>query len=163
MEAQGTNSGIGTRVFLAPVRCFQFFSTEGNGALTDTYHKESFGVSPKYSIKSDIYSLGCLLYNMCTGQFPRNPPQWSGAVVPISEEYPRELRNIIMQCLEVNPARRPVSRDVVEEVNKAIRALPWDECFAFALLTQQDVSRLRNGFFSRVTNDSPTMLSCGSC
>ena len=83
-------------------------------------HKESFGAAPKYSIKSDIYSLGCLLYNLCTGRFPRNPPQLSGPVVPIPQEYPQGLRDIIMQCLQVDPIWRPVSREVVEEVGRAL-------------------------------------------
>lgn len=68
-----------------------------------------------YDYKTDIWSIGCLLYEMCTLNYPflgRNMDELRRNVLrgrfgPIPTFYGEDLTTIIKTCLQVTPSQRP--------------------------------------------------------
>ncbi|EPS37581.1 hypothetical protein H072_8722 [Dactylellina haptotyla CBS 200.50] len=82
---------------------------------------ETVGENIRFSVKSDIYSLGCLLYNLCSS-LP--PPALTSSMettsrLQIPPEYPRRLADVVSRCIDPNPDNRPNSRDVANEISEA--------------------------------------------
>ncbi|KAK5991271.1 G2-specific protein kinase nim-1 [Cladobotryum mycophilum] len=89
--------------------------------FASTYVGTPFYMSPeicaaeKYTLKSDIWSLGCIIYELCAREPPFNAKTHfqlvqkikEGKVAPLPEIYSPELNQIIRDCLKVNPDRRP--------------------------------------------------------
>lgn len=89
--------------------------------FASTYVGTPFYMSPeicaaeKYTLKSDIWSLGCIIYELCSREPPFNAKTHfqlvqrikEGKVVPLPEMYSAELNQVIKDCLRVNPDRRP--------------------------------------------------------
>lgn len=68
-----------------------------------------------YTLKSDVWSLGCIIYELCTREPPFNAKSHyqlvqkikDGKVAPLPSVYSTELSAVIRDCLRVNPDRRP--------------------------------------------------------
>lgn len=68
-----------------------------------------------YTLKSDIWSLGCIIYELCTREPPFNAKSHyqlvqkikEGKIAPLPNVYSTELSAVIRDCLRVNPDRRP--------------------------------------------------------
>jgi NIMA (never in mitosis gene a)-related kinase len=66
---------------------------------------------PKYNSKSDIWGLGCIMFELCTGKRPFMGTNLndlikqilSSEIEDITELYPEWLRNVIKGMLEKNP------------------------------------------------------------
>ena len=84
---------------------------------------ECFKQNKKYSYKSDIWSLGCCIYEMCNlkhafeGQFfPAVSVKISeGKRLPVNKIYSKELRNIIDYMLDLNMRNRPTIAFLLEK------------------------------------------------
>ncbi|ROW10347.1 hypothetical protein VMCG_01983 [Cytospora schulzeri] len=89
--------------------------------FASTYVGTPFYMSPEicaaemYTLKSDVWSLGCIIYELCTREPPFNAKSHyqlvqkikEGKVAPLPNVYSAELSAVIRDCLRVNPDRRP--------------------------------------------------------
>ncbi|KAJ4421038.1 G2-specific serine/threonine protein kinase [Neurospora sp. IMI 360204] len=89
--------------------------------FASTYVGTPFYMSPeicaaeKYTLKSDIWSLGCIIYELCAREPPFNAKTHyqlvqkikEGKIAPLPSVYSGELFATIKDCLRVNPDRRP--------------------------------------------------------
>ncbi|KAG8167600.1 hypothetical protein KVR01_003289 [Diaporthe batatas] len=89
--------------------------------FASTYVGTPFYMSPEicaaenYTLKSDVWSLGCIIYELCTKEPPFNAKSHyqlvqkikEGKVAPLPGVYSAELSAVIRDCLKVNPDRRP--------------------------------------------------------
>jgi WD40 repeat protein len=127
---------------------------------------ESLGDSPVFSSKSDVYSLGCLLYTLCQ---LRPLSMISGVPVSkIPDCYPKRIQDIINQCLQSDPSARPSSRELLNELHDAyidlITSSTWIETTA---ILKQDRNQPSEGFVTPrsipIRQDwEPTLLKADS-
>ncbi|KAM6482853.1 kinase-like domain-containing protein [Trichoderma sp. SZMC 28011] len=118
--------------------------------FASTYVGTPFYMSPeicaaeKYTLKSDIWSLGCIIYELCAREPPFNAKSHyqlvqkikDGKINPLPDMYSPELNQVIKDCLKVNPDRRPDTAQLlnlpvvrlmrkekeVVDLNKALKA-----------------------------------------
>lgn len=82
---------------------------------------ECFG-SRAYDFKSDIWSLGCCLYEMITLKHAFDAKEMpslifqilQGQPLPISPNYSQDLQNLVYQLLEKQPTKRPSIFDIFQ-------------------------------------------------
>jgi len=107
-----TGTSIGTAAYMAP---------------------EQAAGDPSVDHRADIYSLGCMTYELLTGKppFPRDSlqrvlaAQLTEAPRPVSElrpDTPPALATLVARCLEKDPSRRPQSADEISERLDSINA-----------------------------------------
>lgn len=96
--------------------------------FASTYVGTPFYMSPEicaaenYSLHSDIWAFGCIMYELCAKEPPFNAKTHLeliqkirlGKVKPLSPVYSTELQQWIGNCLRVNPQSRP---DTVQLLN----------------------------------------------
>ncbi|KIW70949.1 hypothetical protein PV04_03176 [Phialophora macrospora] len=89
--------------------------------FASTYVGTPFYMSPeicageKYTLHSDIWSLGCIMYELCTKEPPFNANTHlqlvqrirKGDFQPIPDIYSKDLANVIAHCLKTNQRQRP--------------------------------------------------------
>jgi NIMA (never in mitosis gene a)-related kinase 2 len=89
--------------------------------FASTYVGTPYYMSPevcgaeRYSTASDIWSLGCLIYELCTWSPPFNARSHvelfskikMGKYTPLPPVYSSELSKVVSSCLQVNPNLRP--------------------------------------------------------
>ncbi|KAF8609003.1 kinase-like protein [Ceratobasidium sp. AG-I] len=97
--------------------------------FTQTYVGTPYYMSPElinekqYDTKSDIWSLGCLIYELCA----QNPPFHEakthqelalsirqGRIPPLPRGYSSALGNAIKSMLNINPAMRPSAQQLLQ-------------------------------------------------
>uniref|UniRef100_A0A287D4T1 Serine/threonine-protein kinase Nek3 n=1 Tax=Ictidomys tridecemlineatus TaxID=43179 RepID=A0A287D4T1_ICTTR len=90
-------------------------------AFACTYVGTPYYVPPEiwenlpYNNKSDIWSLGCILYELCTLKHPFQANSWKslilkicqGSVRPLPSHYSYELQYLVKQMFKRNPSQRP--------------------------------------------------------
>lgn len=95
--------------------------------FASTYVGTPFYMSPEicaaenYSLKSDIWSLGCIIYELCARDPPFNAKTHfqlvqkikEGKVAPLPDMYSAELNAVIRDCLKVNPDKRPDTAELL--------------------------------------------------
>ncbi|KAM5288036.1 serine/threonine-protein kinase Nek3 [Ctenodactylus gundi] len=90
-------------------------------AFACTYVGTPYYVPPEiwenlpYNNKSDIWSLGCILYELCTLKHPFHANSWKnlilkicqGAIQPLPSHYTYELQCLVKQMFKRSPSQRP--------------------------------------------------------
>jgi serine/threonine protein kinase len=74
-----------------------------------------------YTLKSDIWSLGCVIYELCQKKQPFNgktPPQLAQSVrkgnfPPLPDIYSADLKTVVAGCLQANPSNRPETASLI--------------------------------------------------
>lgn len=82
---------------------------------TPFYMSPEICASERYTLYSDIWSVGCIIYELCTHNPPFNANSHlqliqrirKGEYAPIPSTYSKDLSNVINQCLKTNPHHRP--------------------------------------------------------
>ena len=102
--------------------------------------------------RSDIFSLGVVLYEMCTGRRPFTGESAAELVSsllrytprPVAEHVSERLGRLIRRCLEKEPERRPQSTEDVrrelEELREEVAASPAPRSRSIAVLPFADMS-----------------------
>lgn len=95
--------------------------------FASTYVGTPFYMSPeicaaeRYTLKSDIWAVGCIMYELCTRDPPFNAQTHlqlvnkirKGDVAPLPKEYSKELSGVIKNCLSTNPMYRPDTETLI--------------------------------------------------
>ncbi|KAK2746510.1 G2-specific serine/threonine protein kinase [Myotisia sp. PD_48] len=93
----------------------------GSHDFASTYVGTPFYMSPeisageKYTLRSDIWSVGCIMYELCKKEPPFNARTHvqlvqkirEGKYAQLPDIYSSELKSVIGSCLRVNPDLRP--------------------------------------------------------
>lgn len=105
------------------------FTTTKAGTLN--YMSPEFLNENKYTEKSEIWSLGCILYELCTLARPFDASNElalalkirDGKIDPINYKYSSELKRIIAWCLAFNQKERPNVEDLlnIPEISRRLR------------------------------------------
>ncbi|EKF99282.1 serine/threonine protein kinase, putative [Trypanosoma cruzi] len=107
-----------------------------SASLTSTFVGTPFWISPEllmgtpYSFPSDVWSLGCVFYEMVALRRPFAPTSFaslvqqitSGDIAPLPASTPEDIRAIVVSMLNVNPARRCGLEKALEMTERAIHA-----------------------------------------
>ncbi|XP_012503846.1 PREDICTED: serine/threonine-protein kinase Nek3, partial [Propithecus coquereli] len=138
-------------------------------AFACTYVGTPYYVPPEiwenlpYNNKSDIWSLGCILYELCTLRHPFQANSWKnlilkicqGSISPLPSHYSYELQCLVQQMFKRNPSHRPSAttllsgRSVAQRVQKC---LPPECC--------EISGRLWPGCSSVTMRNNLELLSC---
>ena len=104
MQTQFAKTFVGTPYYLSPEICEE----------------------KPYNDKSDIWALGCILYEMCTYKHPFNATNQAALILkilkgkydPIPKEYSQDLRKIIEHIMQKNYYKRPNVFDLLTNSSK---------------------------------------------
>ncbi|XP_062417230.1 serine/threonine-protein kinase Nek3 isoform X2 [Pungitius pungitius] len=107
-------------------------------AYAHTYVGTPYYVAPEiwdnkpYNNKSDVWSLGCVLYELCTLRHPFQASSWKslilkvcrGAYPPVPDRLPYELQHLLKQMFKTNPKDRPSLHSILasHRVSRLLRA-----------------------------------------
>jgi|JI10StandDraft_1071094.scaffolds.fasta_scaffold71990_5 NIMA (never in mitosis gene a)-related kinase len=97
-----------------------------------------------YNAKSDIWSLGCILYELCSLKHPfesNNQGELlrkiiNGEFEAISKKYSQELREICYSCLTKNFSKRPSCQEIIAKPIFQAKANLWKIALPFRNTSQ---------------------------
>jgi serine/threonine protein kinase len=117
-----------------------------SGAIVGTpaYMAPEQARGEKVDPRSDLFSLGCVLYKLCTGVTPFTGDTTMAVLMSLALDAPKpvrelnpgvpaELSDLVMRLLEKEPAKRPQSaREVIQALQgRAAGLVPavWTVCY----------------------------------
>ncbi|XP_045444594.1 serine/threonine-protein kinase Nek3 isoform X4 [Pipistrellus kuhlii] len=116
-------------------------------AFACTYVGTPYYVPPEiwenmpYNNKSDIWSLGCILYELCALKHPFQANSWKslilkvcqGSVSPLPSHYSYELQHLIKQMFKRNPSHRPSATTLL---SRGVLARLIQKCLTPQIITE---------------------------
>ena len=89
---------------------------------TPYYMSPEICAAERYTLQSDVWSLGCIMYELCTREPPFDAKTHlqlvqkikEGRVNPLPNTYSSELQNVIKSCLKTNPSTRPDTATLIQ-------------------------------------------------
>ena len=124
-----------------------------------------------YSYKSDVWALGCVLYEMCNLRHAFDAQSIHGLSVkilrgsypPVNTMYSKGLRDLITKMLSVKPQQRPSVLDILNKMFVRKRVTSYlDECLnkPSAELAPTDVDDM---FVDSLTEQAEKLMIPGFC
>ena len=108
-------------------RCLLDSRLTGTGEIfgTPQYMAPERITSTEAGIPADLYALGCIMFRCVTGQLPFSAKDVTSFLIQhlreappaprsLNPAIPADLEALILQCLEKDPARRPVDAHAIE-------------------------------------------------
>ena len=100
----------------------------GAQAFANTYVGTPYYMSPElasgqqYDIKSDIWALGCIVFELCALSPPFDASDQAeltrkiklGCVPALPRQYSRDLQDVVSAMLQLDPRRRPTTRQLLQ-------------------------------------------------
>ncbi|GAA6010380.1 hypothetical protein JCM11491_006296 [Sporobolomyces phaffii] len=135
-------------------------------AMTQTYVGTPYYMSPElingqpYDVKSDIWALGCLIYELCAGHPPfheaRTQPELAvmireGKIPDLPKPYTAHLGQVVRAMLKQNPKHRPNTSQIkaLDTVRIQVRALELRKATRELRLRDQLVAEREKDLLSR--------------
>ena len=105
------------------------------GTLQPYYMSPEVMSSQPYDLKSDMWSLGCVLYEMMSLKHAFDASDMTSLVMkilrgehlPIPQQFSQELRDLVRQLLNKNPKLRPSAEQILKMPLLKVPGLGWDE------------------------------------
>lgn len=113
---------IGGEFVLSDLSCAKYSDDILQTITNDPSYRAPEMISGKYDYKIDIWSLGCVIYEMCTLKSlftTNNIISYTNGITPLPKInripliYSQDLNDIIQKCLEINPNDRYSSDDIL--------------------------------------------------
>ncbi|KAJ7923846.1 kinase-like domain-containing protein [Mycena leptocephala] len=101
----------------------QGFSTTYTGPATPLYMSPELMQGTAYDSKTDIWSLGCLLYELCALKHPFHDAKTevelksfvrNGRIPPLPPGYSQAIGAVIKSMVDVNPTTRPSAAQLLQ-------------------------------------------------
>ena len=127
----------------------------------------------KESYKSDLYSLGVIIYNLLTGRVPIALEEahslkeklklvYQGNRIPIAEANPNllaspeliELASMVEKMLELNPQNRPQIEELREKLERLVSPMENAEKFLIPIRYAKSWDKVGPEFWERATTDT---------
>ncbi|KAL8280744.1 hypothetical protein RQP46_006748 [Phenoliferia psychrophenolica] len=135
-------------------------------AMTQTYVGTPYYMSPElingqpYDIKSDIWALGCLIYELCAGHPPfheaRTQPELAvlireGKIPDLPKPYTPHLGQVVKAMLKQNPRQRPNTSQIkaLDNVKLQIRVIELRKATKELRFRNQDLAAREADLLSR--------------
>ncbi|AET40018.1 serine/threonine protein kinase KIN3 Ecym_5252 [Eremothecium cymbalariae DBVPG len=133
-------------------------SLQSSIEFATTYVGTPYYMSPEvlmdqpYSPLSDIWSLGCVIYEMCALQVPFQAKNFmelqtkikQGYVEPLPDHYSSELQDVIEACINVDQAMRPSAFELLQRIQLKIarKSLELEKFERHLLVYERELTKI---------------------